>query len=267
MMPIDFDHPSLISPKKEEIAYRYLDLDKFERLLKDRALFFCRADKFSDPFEASSPRVESIYRFLENKRLDKEAGRNSTDEELYKKAKDLGQLHKKYKRSFIVNCWHINKGESDAMWRLYLKTNEGVAIQSTVQKIVDAYTSNPETIYISRVRYIDYENDTYYHRTEYPQNNYNLFTPIVHKRNAFSHESELRLFQQIEGAVNDETYWDRTSNYMGRSITCNIDQLIDKIILPPTADIFVENKVKALLDIYKFDYQIEGSKLNLIPRY
>ena len=34
-----------------------------------------------------------------------------------------------------VNCWHINEHESAAMWDLYLKSNEGIAIQSTYQKL------------------------------------------------------------------------------------------------------------------------------------
>jgi len=57
-----------------------------------------------------------------------------SEEEAIKRSNDIAELHKKLRKSFVVNCWHTNnKGESDAMWRLYLKTNEGVAIQSTVE--------------------------------------------------------------------------------------------------------------------------------------
>jgi len=43
-MSIDFSHPALIKPDLDNIIYRYLDLEKFESLLRDNALFFCRSD-------------------------------------------------------------------------------------------------------------------------------------------------------------------------------------------------------------------------------
>jgi len=36
------------------------------------------------------------------------------------------------KNSFI-SCWHYNLTESGAMWRLYLKSNEGIAIRTTTK--------------------------------------------------------------------------------------------------------------------------------------
>ncbi len=57
-MPIDLEHIALVKPDVKSIIYRYLDLEKFEYLLRDCALFFCRSDKFSDPFEASVPKKE-----------------------------------------------------------------------------------------------------------------------------------------------------------------------------------------------------------------
>ena len=39
--------------KDSTIIWRYLDLAKFLDLLENQFLFFCRADKFSDPLEGS----------------------------------------------------------------------------------------------------------------------------------------------------------------------------------------------------------------------
>lgn len=266
-MPIDLDHPALVEPDATGIIYRYLDLEKFEYLLRDCALFFCRSDKFSDPFEASVPKKEVDYRIIESKRLASYSNRTITDEEAEKSSYDMGNLHKRFRKSFVVNCWHINSGESDAMWRLYLKTNEGVAVQSTVSKLIDSFANFDERIYMSKVRYINYEKDIYYHEQDYPIMSYNCLSPIVHKRNAFVHEAELRIFQQIEKAVDDESYWNNEINYKGKNIQCDIIKLIDKLILPPTSDGIVYDKVKALLEKYRFNFTIEKSRLNDEPLY
>ncbi len=117
------------------------------------------------------------------------------------------------------------------MWRLYLKTNEGVAVQSTVSKLIDSFANFDERIYMSRVRYINYVKDIYYHEHDYPIISYNCLSPIVHKRNAFVHEDELRIFQQIEKAVDDESYWNNEIDDKGKNIQCDIIKLIVKLIL------------------------------------
>ena len=40
-------------PEDESVIWRYLDFPKFVSLLKDRALFMTRADKFDDVFEGA----------------------------------------------------------------------------------------------------------------------------------------------------------------------------------------------------------------------
>jgi hypothetical protein len=128
-----------ISPRK--VLMRYIDLAKFHDMLETSSLFFCRADKFSDPFEGSLPKREYDYR---NKQGFVEG---------------FEQLHLKMKKFTLINCWHINENESDAMWRLYLKTNEGVAIQTTIGKLCFALDKSTSTFRVSKVRYIDYDKD------------------------------------------------------------------------------------------------------------
>jgi hypothetical protein len=103
------NHDNLINADPTLVLWRYMDLEKFRSFLENQALFFCRADKFSDPFEGSLPRIEYESR-------NAWAGKDT---------QAIIDKHKYLKRSFIVNCWHINNNESDAMWRLYLKDNEG----------------------------------------------------------------------------------------------------------------------------------------------
>lgn len=265
-MPI-IDNPSLIKCPPDTIIWRYIDLRKFELLLKDKSLFLCRADKFSDPYEGSLPKEESEYRIRDQKRIAGLFNQTITEEEAKEGAEILATYQKKLCRSFVVNCWHMNTTESDAMWQLYLKTNEGLAIQTTYQKLHDSLSHNTEEIFLSKVRYINYETGIWRHDTEYPINEYFAYTPIIHKRLAFTHERELRVFQEIHDATSNETYWDTQPIKIGKNLPVTLETLVDKIILPPTAGKDVEQKVKDILNKYKLTFDIEPSRLNGVPVY
>ena len=82
-----------------------------------------------------------------------------------------------------INCWHLNSHESAAMWVLYLKSNEGIAVQSTYRKLLDSLVDERE-IFIGKVNYIDYDNEIFLDR--------NALAPLVYKRKSFEHEREVR---------------------------------------------------------------------------
>ena len=79
------------------------------------------------------------------------------------------------------------------MWRLYLKSNDGVAIKSTVSNLHKSFINTREKLICSKIRYLDYDKDIWYHETEFPYRSYNLYTPLIHKRIEFKGEEELRL--------------------------------------------------------------------------
>jgi hypothetical protein len=70
------------------------------------------------------------------------------------------------------------------MWRLYLKSNEGIAIKSTCDRFKRCFDATTEAIYIGQVTYIDYDKEEI--------RDGNLFAPILHKRKSFEHEREVR---------------------------------------------------------------------------
>ncbi|RYE30316.1 MAG: DUF2971 domain-containing protein, partial [Sphingobacteriales bacterium] len=205
--------------------WRYLSKDKFESLLKDKALFFCRADKFSDPFEGSLPIKVAEYRNDYESRL----GGNFPDEvhEIQKNnAEGLKLLHQGFKRAVIVNCWHMNNSESDAMWRLYLNDNEGVAVSTTISNLYKSLSNTKEDIGSSRVRYLNYDNDIWFHPVDYPHTGYNILVPLLHKRTEFIHESEFRLYHQIQDAVYNDEYWNHQPNHKGKMIPVEVSVLV-----------------------------------------
>jgi len=266
-MIIERDHPAFIQPDERDTIWRYISLEKFESSIKRNALFFCRADRFSDPFEGSIPKKEAEFRINDQERISGYYGNSFNRIEAEKNVRALSETHKKFKKASIVNCWHINDNESDGMWQLYLKSNEGVAIKSSVDRIIKAFEKTNENIYLSRVRYIDYENAIWYHEKEYPCWSYNFLTPIVHKRIEFSHETELRLLYNLLDAENDEQYWLKQEFEKGLFISVDLDILVDEIVLPPTSDSYIESKVKEIMNKYGLNKVIKKSKLSSEPIY
>ncbi|MBN8675966.1 MAG: DUF2971 domain-containing protein [Chitinophagales bacterium] len=262
-----YHHEKFIPIDSNLTVWRYINLKKFKSLLKEKSFFFCRADKFADPFEGSIPKKEAEHRLEEAKRN----ASHPTTFELEKRAQlsiePIKILHRNIKRSFIINCWHINMNESDAMWKLYLKTNKGVAIQSTTNRLSKVINNATEEIIISKVRYLNYDTDIWFDPVEYPHKNYNLFTPLIHKRKEFQHETELRLLHRIEEAIDEDTYWDKQPNLIGKSIKLDISQLIEKIYLPPTADSSFENHLKGIISKYGYNFELCRSKLSFEPTY
>lgn len=77
-----------------------------------------------------------------------------------------------------MNCWHISDYESDAMWKLYLKGEEGIAIQSTYKQLSDSFNNYHENdVFIGVITYIDHEKDVI------PWNN--AYAPFVRKNKSF----------------------------------------------------------------------------------
>jgi hypothetical protein len=49
----------------------------------------------------------------------------------------------------------MNDGESDAMWKIYSKGAVGVAIQSTVSRVMQSFDKAADAVYMSEVQYAD----------------------------------------------------------------------------------------------------------------
>lgn len=260
-------HPCFISLEPGTTIWRYMDLQKFKSLLETKSLFFCRADKFSDPFEGSIPKREAENRPKEFWKIAQSPGYNFGHKEVEENIQILQSGHRKFKTKCIVNCWHINNSESDAMWKLYLKSNEGVAIQSTTERILKTIDEIPEIISLSKVRYLDYEKDIWYHPVKYPHIGYNTYSPLIHKRIEFVHENEFRLFHEVNEAYDDEYYWDRQRNNVGQLIPVNLISLIEKIYLPPTIDKKTSLAIEQLSKLHEYSFKFQKSKLSEEPFY
>lgn len=237
---------------KDAKIWRYMDFAKFLSLLERESLYFARVDKLNDPFEGSY----SKYNI-------------STRPNVYNIEKEQLQMiskHAKKIREFtFINCWHISDNESEAMWSLYLKSNEGIAIQSTFKNLTESFQKCIEhDIFIGKVKYIDYDKDWL------PEGN--LFYPFLHKRLSFVHEQEIRAlimnFNDIPSEINIvefERYNPKISN--GIYIPIDIEILIEKIYISPTTPEWFGDLVKSIINRYKLNKEVIKSDLSKDPVY
>lgn len=135
------EHPSFIQPKNDAVkVWKYMDFTKLVSLIDSRCLYFTRADKFEDPFEGSLPKVNVAARAIAPPDLP-ERVRDSFIEMMNKR----GEINRHWPRYTAMNCWHMNDYESAAMWKLYLKSDEGIAIQSTYARLKKSIIDSEET--------------------------------------------------------------------------------------------------------------------------
>ncbi|CAM4294911.1 hypothetical protein BAU28_19485 [Bacillus paramycoides] len=112
-----------------------MDFIKLVSLISTQSLYFRRSDKFKDVFEGKIFGLEDRYKTLEDGNYPNE----KLKEDILYGAKSMVQLIegkvKNERITTFINCWHLNEYESAAMWDLYLKSNEGIAIQTTFDKM------------------------------------------------------------------------------------------------------------------------------------
>jgi len=216
-------------PAPDTIVWKYLDLSKFLDLLLGKQLFMSRSDKFEDQYEGtfSEPTFEEIKKI---------SGDNT----------DFLDYYKHHRKNVVISSWHINEYESYAMWQIFTKNQEGLAIQSTIGRLQDALS--PENRYeqhIGEVKYIDY-------KKEYIPFDNNFF-PFLFKRKSFQYEREVRIISDLT----------RHNLNINEGVKANVDIncLIEKIYIHPKSENWYKNLVIQLMQQLGFDFTIEKSDL------
>jgi hypothetical protein len=123
--PMYESHPSLPAPDPNAVLWRYMDLARLLSLLEARSLFFPRITTLDDPYEGylTKPTVGTVSVIPD--------GLSNSERQARKEliAKNLRTLAG-FRTLLCVSCWHQNDVESAAMWALYLKSGEGIAIRA-----------------------------------------------------------------------------------------------------------------------------------------
>lgn len=205
-----------------------MDLSKFLDLLISEKLFMSRSDKFEDQYEGtfSEPTYQEIKKLLEDnpKYLD---------------------AYKSKRKNVVISSWHTNSYESYAMWQVFTKNNEGLAIQSTYKRLKNCLQDDKINQYIGEVNYIDYKKDHIPFDDD--------FFPFLFKRKSFQYENEIRIISDVSPmnlSVNE-----------GLKIKVDINTMIDKLYIHPKSENWYKKLVIEVVNKLGYHFEIEKSDL------
>jgi len=141
-------NPSCTLPKNLDTpVWRYMDLDKFQSLLNEKALYLCRADRLQDRFEGTYSRRQIIE--MENwfKKIDEP---HMIESERENRQNDRLKTY--------LSCWCMSDCDLDLMWKGYVRNPPGTAIKSSVRRLKDICDKAVEfwPLDISMVTYFDH---------------------------------------------------------------------------------------------------------------
>lgn len=266
------EHPDFAAPpSRESKIWRYMDLTKLLSLIHQQSLWFSRLDKLSsfDPFEGYYTNVNLTFEKLRFEDMTNEWKESSgiRDEQTFttiiESNRRIRELVKHHRSLTFVNSWHAKDHESAAMWKVYLNGNEGIAIQSTYGRLIDALDRYTEfEVHIGLVNYIDYE------REIIPMGN--ALTPFMYKRKSFAYEDELRaLIWTPQHGRNDilDPAKNKFANMSGLPVTIGLERLIERIYVAPNAADWVVETIRAMVERFGLAKEVRQSDLSAVPIY
>lgn len=243
---------------RDTIIWRYLDFSKFISLLEEQIIHFTRLDNFYDKYEGLYP--PSDYERFYNKDFF-----STIDKKLVTQLTDIS-----VRLGNFASCWHINEDENYGMWKSYIETNQGVAIQTTVGNLMDSLKESKLPIIYGNVEYVDINKldiKEYYERNK--SNGFNIMPiPSFFKRKSFSFENEFRSVIFFEFGINsaesvtqewiEEIKKNQTKYYQ---VPVDLNRLINKIILHPDSPQWFDKLVQKVIERYKIKFHAVKSEI------
>jgi hypothetical protein len=235
-----------------------MDLPRLLSIFDKGALFFPSAATLAeaDPYEGE-PVLAKIH-----------AARECGENEM-RRLRLQSQL---FKHLNFFNCWHMNDSESDAMWKIYMKGTEGVAIRSTVERLNACFRNANETVYMGEVEYIDHSAIRALSDLTFGCSDYLL------KRLAFQHEREVRMgtYQSdVRPEFFDEVGFLRTLEpgvrvedillYPGRRgvyVDVEIATLIEAVVVSPFSPNWFSDLVTSLTGKLGYTFEVVSSEMS-----
>lgn len=245
-------------PSCDAQLWRFMDFAKFVALLKDKGVYFSRADCLGDPFEGARGIAVRKTEWKEHcleyfrsaiRNLPKEASILPTDkieaeaERLFNDFERMGEAEVKHT---FVSCWYNNDIESEALWRLYCPPNSaGVAIRTDLSSLKRSLDDDYRIKY-GHVQYVDF-------RERFA----GTYDRIFWKRKSLSHEAEVRAVIQKD--------WYSKSDDSGIVLPADLQCLIREVVVSPFAPSWFEDVLKETMAKYGLEARIRLSELAAQP--
>lgn len=230
------------------LVWRYINTDKFVRLLKESVLDLTQACCFED-------QCEGLPTFAEVKRM-------QIDAPFQNKAvvSPIDIITACQNRAYI-SAWHKNNYESYAMWKLYAGGNDGVAIQTTYEALseCDGGVENSGCV-IGEVQYIDF----YAQGETQEAKRLTHIDLLLRKDLSFQYENEVRIIKIVN----------EPKGQLHISLDIKLQNLIKKIYVNPYAPDWYYKSIEFLIGEYTPSplkqlllQRLQPRKTHLLSRY
>ncbi|MEP7287087.1 MAG: DUF2971 domain-containing protein [Chloroflexota bacterium] len=230
-------------PNPSEKIWQYMDFIHFVSLIDKGCLFFRQAKKFSDPYEGS-------FTWLISQR-EYQLGDDS-----YKRM--IVEVYNDARQRTAVTCWHINSEESAAMWDLYSNRRQGIAIQSTVERLHSSLAkSAPKGMKSGTVNYFTKGEKVLVKPGAAGFSGEDIW---FYKRKSFEHEKEYRITIQASDRAKIEVEG-------GIYVAVDLKLLIEKIYIAPSAETWKCNLIHSVANKYGLSVPIRQSDLDKAELY
>jgi len=219
-------------PNNETIVWRYFDFKKFLDLIYREQLYLCRMDLFEDKMEGRVP-LKFLREKAPNHMLCK------IDEYVAKTVKEQ-----------FVSCWTMCPDESYFHWKTFSDKNYGIAIKSTVERLMLNIQKGKRPVCIGKIEYVD-PNDKYVFLG-------NTYQFSFQKRIGFEQEQEVRILTDLSL---DEQADSSIANSPNMYIPVDLETLIEEIWLAPDVDENFKNVVELILKEKGLNIPVRFSKI------
>ena len=231
-----------VPKNKDAKIWRYMTLEKFISLLSKKALYFCNSTCFEDLHEGAYTKMNIAF----SQYVDE----NAPVDDYTRKIREQNLI---YRENVHINCWHLSEYESVGMWKNYLDSNIGVAIQSTFNRLANAVMESSQLVFIGKVKYIDYDNEL----IPYDEG---LWATFLRKRKVFEYEKEIRAMYLLSHKKIDDMVKVR-----GGFVSVDLNLLIEKVVLAPDVPYWFREVVESVISKYGYEFIVSSSRVNELP--
>lgn len=231
-----------------EVIWRYMDFPSFYSLLDTKGLFFRRLDKYTDEYEGTLPNEIQTFLLHYFAEIPIIGSHSKAIEMTNTFMSHLKELNK----GTLSNSWVVNAKESYAMWKIYLRgSREGIAIKTTVGKLREVLSNNPEQFTLAKVSY---------EILSWPVTDYT--TLAAWKTTPYSYEHELRALiyhQFTDETIPKEVFPKDPLFEHGNAYQVDIHTLIEEVYISPFADSWFYDVVMSTIS--KFITAFDSKKI------
>jgi len=211
-----------------------MSLSAFLHLLVSKAFYFSLATELPDAWEGivSQELRSNIHSLFE--------GADAKDADAYVRI-----AQRLLRKGVGILCWHMNDYESIAMWKLYTAGGDGVAITTTVGRLIHALDDVADNVYyVGSVEYTDH------FRPAASERQMSIMQPLFQKRKSFSHESELR------AVVTRDGFLQKTK---GESFPLRLESLIERVVVSPEYPLWALPSLQSIVTQAGLNITVETS--------